>query len=116
MSLASTSAMAGILPTLLIAGLIGPVFGTAQIPRPERLLFAFQVLWVIFAEALCLWAIAHDQPLWQGFQGVVWFAAFSALLAILIYPIQWLRRTEEDTAAIAAARVKRAERKLNWKR
>ncbi|WP_404593567.1 tumor necrosis factor receptor family protein [Paenarthrobacter histidinolovorans] len=109
MSVAAVSLLAQVIPALLVAGLLGPLFLGFQIEWPERFLYASQIVTVVLAEGVCLYYAVLNEPMPAPWAWVVLLACMYLLLGIVSGVIVWARKTDQERSDLTKTKNKNAK-------
>jgi hypothetical protein len=102
--------MAQVIPALLVAGLLGPLFLGFRVEWPERFYFASQVIIVVIAEGACLYYSVSNEDMPKIGAGLVGLATLHLLSGIAFTVLVWARKTEKEKAELAESRVPKPKR------
>lgn len=104
MTAASAGLMAQVIPALLVAGLLGPLLLGFEVQWPERFLYATQVIFVVAAEAACLYYAVYEQAVPELVVSLIQLAVMYLLLGIVSSVIVWARKSPREKADLAASK------------
>lgn len=110
MTPASASLLAQVIPALLVAGLLGPLFLGFRVQWPERFYFASQVITVVIAEGACLYYSVSNEAMPNVWAGLVGVATLHLLSGIVFTVLVWARKTDEEKAELAKSRAANPKR------
>lgn len=112
MTVEAAAVIAQVLPALLVIGLLVPLLSGMSMQWPERGFFRNNVILVLVVEAICLWSVLNDKPLYENLIYLFYFAILYSLGGIWLVVSVWARRSKTENEELGKYNAKSRER---WK-